>query len=101
MKLSNYIVCLSLLTTTFAHAEDELTMEQVSAVSKIAGSCGQMKGQLIFQTQTELEGGDKLFVRYWTTEAARLGLSFNEYSEMCVSMLKKYADLKELIVEEK
>tara|TARA_R110002072_G_scaffold301652_1_gene481861 strand:+ start:2066 stop:2320 length:255 start_codon:yes stop_codon:yes gene_type:complete len=51
----------------------------ILAVSKYAGACGILGLQAEFQSTTKLEGGDEFLVRFWTTEAARLGMSMEEY----------------------
>ena len=99
MKSSKYILCFTLLLTTFAKANEDLSIEQIMAISKISGSCGQLQSQIIFQEQTELKEGEKFVVRYWTTEAARLGHTLESYTAMCIEMLEKYATLKNIFEE--
>ena len=60
------------------------------AVSKIAGACGILDSMLYFQKTTKMSGGDEFVVRFWTVEAARLGLSMQQYSDKCNQSITLY-----------
>lgn len=91
-----YLKIISLVLFLFignAHAEDELSRQGVMAVSKIAGACGILDSMIYFQKTTKIPGGDKFVARFWVAEAARLGLSMQEYSDRCNRSIAAYDKL--------
>ena len=53
--------------------------------------------QLQFQESTKMDGGNEFVVRFWTTEAARLGKTLNEYAAHCVSTVSAYDKLWDMV----
>jgi len=92
MKTAYLLAALFLITPTVATTQ-EMSMEQILAISKIAGACGSMNQMINFQTQTKLEGGDKFVVRFWETESARLGNTLEQMSSQCDNALNIYDNL--------
>ena len=78
-----------------AHAEDDLSGQGVMAMSKITGACGILDSMIYFQKTTQMPGGDDFVSRFWVAEAARLGLSMQEYSDRCNKSIAAYNKLWE------
>ena len=91
-----YLQIFSLLFFLFighAHAEDDLSGHGVMATSKIAGACGILDSTIHFQKTTQMLGGDDFLSRFWVAEAARLGLSMQEYVDRCNQAIALYDKL--------
>ena len=54
------------------------------ATANLAGACGVLDSLLEFQKKTKLSGSDEFVAKFWTAEAARLGLSMPELSSRCL-----------------
>lgn len=74
----------------------EISLEAFLVVGKASGACGILTQQLQFQETTQLDGGNTFVVRFWTTEAARLGMTLKQYMEHCTTTLSSYAKLLEM-----
>ena len=74
----------------------ELTAQSLLAVGKGTGACGILNMQLIFQDTTGMDGGNEFIVRFWTTEAARLGMTLERYAEHCKTTIASYDRLWEI-----
>ena len=46
-----------------------------------------------FQQTTKLEGGDEFVTRFWSVEAARLGMSVEQLSTKCNQSVAAYGKL--------
>ena len=89
------IVILTILFATLslgkvAFALDKVDPQGVLAISKIVGACGVLDSLIQFQSATKLAGGDEFVVRFWQTEAARLGYSVDQLSKNCSSSIAAY-----------
>lgn len=73
-----------------AVAEEDFSMQSLMALGKLTGLCGIFTSQLIFQDSTIMPNGDEFLVRYWTTEAARLGMTLEELGSTCKTSVEKY-----------
>lgn len=73
-------------------ATDNLLQSMLST-GKMSGACGILKLQTDFQTTTAMPGGNEFVIRFWTTEAARLGHSLTEYIEVCKTSVKTFDQL--------
>ncbi len=73
-----------------ASAQEEISLQALMAVSKMAGACGILDEMIHFQEITKMSGGDDFVARFWGAEAARLGLSMQQYSEQCDQALLAY-----------
>jgi len=71
----------------------DVDAQGVLAIAKIAGSCGILDELIDFQSKTKLEGGESFVTRFWSTEAARRGLSVREMSNQCDSAILTYDQL--------
>lgn len=80
---------------TPAVAQDELLPQGVLAVAKMAGACGILDSMIDLQKTTKLPGGDEFVVRFWTVEAARLGMSVEDLSQQCNEAVEAYTKLWE------
>lgn len=93
MKYIKSLLILALSLTLFsfqANAAEGQSAQEIMAVSKIAGACGILDSMLYFQKTTKMSGGDEFVVRFWTAEAARLGLSMQQYSDKCNQSITLY-----------
>ncbi len=81
-------ILLILLLSTSVQADEGLV--EVLVVSKMTGLCGAMNQQARFQTTTKMEGGDEFVDRFWSVEAARLGMSVPEFLAACTKVIKTY-----------
>jgi hypothetical protein len=83
--------------STAQEPSSAITIESILVIGKASGACGILNLQLQFQTNTKMTGGDEFVVRFWTTEAARLGMTLEEYAtKHCQSSLSSYDRLFEL-----
>lgn len=64
---------------------------------KMSGGCGIMKLQIQFQENTGLEGGTNFIARFWTAEAARLGMTLEEYAEQCHKVVGSYREFYNML----
>lgn len=86
------ILCFTLMSSTQTHADGQ-SAQEIMAVSKIAGACGILDSMLHFQKTTKMPGGDEFATRFWVAEAARLGLSIEQYSDQCNKAITTYDKL--------
>lgn len=89
MKLLNALL-FSLGFSVACFAEDDLSIESLMALGKLTGACGIMNSQIVFQQTTGMPEGDEFLVRYWTTEAARLGMTIEKYGASCSQSIDSY-----------
>jgi len=80
-------VCLS----TTSYADSDLSTQELLAIAKISGACGILQSMSAFQNSTQMSGGDEFLIRYWSTEAARVGKTPDQYILEC----NQYIDLYE------
>ena len=78
------------LAGSVATANDELTLQGMLATAKIAGACGIMDSMIDLQRTTKLAGGDEFVTRFWSVEAARLGLTVEQLSDRCTKAIAGY-----------
>jgi hypothetical protein len=96
LKLLLAIVCLALLLSiNFAQGAEESEelgnlAQGMLVVGKMTGSCGILNLQIQFQENTEIAGGVKFISRFWTAEAARLGMTLEEFGQQCNEVVSKY-----------
>ncbi|MCL1860745.1 MAG: hypothetical protein FWG52_04320 [Proteobacteria bacterium] len=62
--------------------------------TKMAGACGILDSMIQFQETTRLEGGDEFVTRFWSVEAARLGMSVKQLSNQCDQSISAYEMLR-------
>jgi len=91
-SISASVVIVMALTMP-ASARDDVSGQGILVISKMAGACGILHSMMSFQTATKMPGGDDFVVRFWATEAARLGLSIQELSERCNQSVGAYDKL--------
>ena len=70
-------------SNAITRADDLSTVQGTLAVAKFTGTCGILDSMISFQKATQMPGGDDFVARFWATEAARLGLSMQQYSDRC------------------
>lgn len=98
MKVLVLVIVALAVSVSASHAQrgtPELSLESFLVVGKASGACGILNLQLTFQQTTRMAGGDEFVVRFWTTEAARLGMTLKEYSDHCNRTLASYDKLSE------
>ncbi len=81
------------LSTSAFSSEDKETsklIDELLSTGKLHGLCGSLYQQNIFQKSTKMQGGDEFMQRFWTAEAARLGMTIKEFVESCDFISKKY-----------
>ncbi len=88
IKLLPLISCLLLLP--LPTKADGQSAQEIMAVSKVAGACGILDSMLHFQKTTKMSGGNEFTTRFWVAEAARLGLSMQQYSDRCNKAITTY-----------
>lgn len=76
-----------------AHAQDDLSARGLLSVAKMADTCGVLDSMIQLQKTTKLPGGDDFVVRFWSTEAARLGMTVQQLSEKCNRSVAAYTQL--------
>ncbi|WP_019528469.1 hypothetical protein [Dasania marina] len=73
---------------------------ELMVIGKMSGACGIFKLQIQFQENTGLDGGSKFVERFWRSEAAKLGMSLEEYATQCHDTLKKYTSYSKVFTAE-
>lgn len=100
-RLAALVIVLTISAST-PHAQrpttprEGLNLQSFLVVGKAAGACGIFTQQLTFQETTQMAGGNEFVVRFWTTEAARLGMSMQQYVDQCKTTLASYGKLWEM-----
>ncbi len=89
------IIAISTLFAFNAYAED-MSLSSIMAISKATGACGIMKQMASFQETTKMSGGDQFMLRFWQTEAARLGTDLSQYIKTCEKVTGAYTEMYEL-----
>ncbi|MCW8934731.1 MAG: hypothetical protein OQK98_08405 [Gammaproteobacteria bacterium] len=84
-----------------SYSAEGQSAQEFMAVSKITGACGILDSMLQFQKTTKMLGGNEFVSRFWATEAARLGLSMQQYSDQCNSAITTYDKLWAVLEENK
>lgn len=72
------------------YAEEPLKIQGILAIAKMTGACGILNSMTHFQKTTQMPGGNDFIVRFWSTEATRLGMSEDQYIENCNSSISTY-----------
>lgn len=85
------VIALALLVAArTATAQSDLSPRHLLSVAKMAGACGILDSMIQLQKTTKLPGGDEFVVRFWSTEAARLGLTVQQLSDTCNRSVTTY-----------
>ena len=96
MKYRKYFlkVFFLLLASTAAIASEpnKLDTLDILIAAKFAGACGILDSTINFQSTTQMQGGDEFVARYWATEAARLGMTMQQYSDQCNKAIRVYSE---------
>lgn len=87
-------IALLSLVAPIANAEENLSIQEVLSIAKLAGVCGVFKQMAAFQEATQLEGGHVFAARFLMTEAARLGKTPEEYVTQCNRAIAAYERLR-------
>lgn len=80
-------------TSDKVRAADSLAPQQLLATAKMAGACGILDSMIQLQSTTKLSGGEEFVARFWSVEAARLGMTVTQLSETCTKSIKAYDQL--------
>ena len=64
--------------------------------AKAAGMCGVFSQMANFQETTKMPGGDEFIVRFFSTEAARLGHTLESFMQQCPVVVSRYVETMEL-----
>ena len=73
-----------------ASAQNEPSGQGVLVIAKMTGACGILNSMIQFQTSSRMEGGEEFVSRFWSVEAARLGLTVQQLSEQCDDSIAAY-----------
>jgi hypothetical protein len=96
-------VVLLILSSVASAATAEQSMknpfQEVMITSKMVGTCGVMQQMVRFQEATKMEGGEDFILRFWSTEATRLGMSTDRFIQVCDNSTSKY-DVWEKAIKE-
>ena len=95
MKLISFLLLIFVFSPIVYSDDDQESSDfarGLLATGKFSGGCGIFKLQIEFQENTQLAGGSEFIARFWTTEAARLGMSLEEYAEQCKTVVQSYKD---------
>jgi hypothetical protein len=88
------LIIVLLMFSSFVSANEDQEGNEFAmgllATGKLTGNCGIFKLQLDFQDNTKLKGGEDFLARFWTMEAARLGMSLEEFVDGCHKIVAKY-----------
>lgn len=90
LRKTGAISVLAFALSVSASAQEDLAGLQMLSVAKMAGACGILDSIIQFQKTTRLEGGDEFVTRFWSVEAARLGMSVQELSSNCNQSIEAY-----------
>jgi len=99
IKITIALISIFASSPLMASEEEKEVAEKITTllvVGKMTGNCGIFDLQLSFLESTELEGGANFFARFWNYEAARLGMTLEEYTEQCVKHTQTYREQYEL-----
>ena len=77
-------------SNAITRADDLSTVQGTLAVAKFTGGCGILESMVNFQKATQMPGGGDFITRFWTTEAARLGFSMQQYVDNCNKSTEMY-----------
>ena len=86
-------VAVALLMPLLSTAQDELSSQGILSVAKMAGACGILDSMIQMQKTTKMPGGDEFVVRFWSVEAARLGMTVEQLSQQCDESIAAYGRL--------
>ena len=84
------IVAFVLSFSQASYSGEESELLTILSTAKIAGACGILDSLIDFQAKTKMNGGNEFVSRFWTLEAARLGLSVEELSNSCNTAVLRY-----------
>jgi hypothetical protein len=76
-----------------AHAGDPDGPQKMLSIAKMAGACGIMDSMIQLQNTTKMQGGEAFVTRFWSVEAARLGMTVAQLSETCTKSIQAYDQL--------
>lgn len=95
------IALMLMLIPISAEAEniDTKFISEALIEAKVTGMCGALKQMAAFQETTKMKGGDDFIFRFYSTEAARLGQSLQEFLLRCESATKNYAELSKALTK--
>lgn len=96
--LFSLLFILFISTNSFANKNSEL--ENILIVSKVTGTCGVFKQLSYFQSTTQMKGGDEFLVRFFNTEATRLGKTLPQMLEECNESVRLYTSLMKSVKKE-
>lgn len=84
---------LALTPATSASAQQEPSPQGALVIAKMAGACGILDSMVQFQSMTRMEGGEAFVTRFWSVEAAKLGISVQELPNRCTQSVTTYGRL--------
>lgn len=80
-------------------AQNELSSQGILAIAKMAGACGILDSMIQMQKTTKMPGGDEFVTRFWSVEAARLGMTVEQLSQRCNESIGAYNKLWNAVEE--
>lgn len=96
MRTNRFVIAFVSLAFVFsvpAFAQEDTSTQGILAAAKMSGACGILDLLIQFQKSTHMEGGDEFVSRFWSVEAARLGMSVEQLSSTCDQSISFYKQL--------
>jgi hypothetical protein len=76
-----------------AHAQQEVSPQAVLMVANVAGECDVLFYMVEFQKKNNINGGNEYVAKFWSDEAARLGMTVEQMSARCSESAAAYNKL--------
>ena len=85
----------AIISVHFSHAAQATdgSGQELLAVAKVTGACGILDSMIEFQKTTKMPGGNEFVSRFWSVEAARMGITVAQLSERCNKAVAMYDQL--------
>lgn len=90
MKKIVFALLLASFSVNAEQDEGEKLLNAAIVNAKFAGVCGAYKQMADFQAATQMPGGDDFVNRFGATEVARLGMTSQEFIELCSKAIEQY-----------
>lgn len=95
MKVILSIVLASFCANAWSAEQEAPSIQAILVSAKFLGGCGILSQMAIFQDSTKMAGGNEFIIRFMSTEAARLGMTVDQYMAQC----KKSAEIYQLVFD--
>ena len=93
-KLIFFLLAITSLSSSVSSQErsskDYSAIVDMMIAAKATGMCGVFVQMAIFQESTKMPGGDEFIVRFFNTEAVRLGHTLESFTKQCSAVVNEY-----------